>query len=593
VPGAGGVMLEGGILEFNLVERLIEMWRDRFTGAIRFENDGIIKIIYFKDGEVLSASTNDRADSVDEILMRAGKVSREHVKQALAKRKESETLGDALLNLGFITRKELTWGRRVQAINVIRSVGEWGAGTFTIVADYLPKREEGTIFPLPQLIVELIVTDPDRNKFEKALESGSAVFEKSPDYDKSFRQLGLNEDAEAVMAQVDGQRSASEVASVSRQDAFNSFKLLHALSLLGILKRKGVPAPVAVGVTDSFESAGVADASDAWAGEMPKFDLDDAPAVSVAPLPGLPDIGDLDALPESPMQSIPEPEPQMPAWDSSAIEAPAPEPALQAVDEQQWGFDEAQIETVQKATLPPPVDAPAFAPPIPPASARRTVSGTSVSSSGVGNSTSTLRKSPLRTPPPKRSRFGFVVALMVVFIIAGAAYAGFMWWQARENAPTAVVQRPVARPRVTTPPPVTQTIATVVPTAKPVPPPVTATVAPPLPRVAAGAPARRAAPDAGAATPASKYETMARDYAANPNASFAVQFAIVCEASNVTKALSNGGTNVWFVPISIKGRACYRMYWGRYSTRDDAERGMAALPASLRESKPAVVSISR
>jgi len=593
VPGAGGVMLEGGILEFNLVERLIEMWRDRFTGAIRFENDGIIKIIYFKDGEVLSASTNDRADSVDEILMRAGKVSREHVKQALAKRKESETLGDALLNLGFITRKELTWGRRVQAINVIRSVGEWGAGTFTIVADYLPKREEGTIFPLPQLIVELIVTDPDRNKFEKALESGSAVFEKSPDYDKSFRQLGLNEDAEAVMAQVDGQRSASEVASVSRQDAFNSFKLLHALSLLGILKRKGVPAPVAVGVTDSFESAGVADASDAWAGEMPKFDLDDALAVSVAPLPGLPDIGDLDALPESLMQSIPEPEPQMPAWDPSAIEAPAPEPGLQAVDEQQWGFDEAQIETAQKATLPPPVDAPAFAPPIPPASARRTVSGTSLSSSGVGNSTATLRKSPLRTPPPKRSRFGFVVALMVVFIIAGAAYAGFMWWQARENAPTAVVQRPVARPRVTTPPPVTQTIATVVPTAKPVPPPVTATVAPPLPRVAAGAPARRAAPDAGAATPASKYETMARDYAANPNASFAVQFAIVCEASNVTKALSNGGTNVWFVPISIKGRACYRMYWGRYSTRDDAERGMAALPASLRESKPAVVSISR
>ena len=243
-------MLEGGILDVNLVERLIEMWRERFTGAIRFENDGIIKIIYFKDGEVLSASTNDRADSVDEILMRAGKVSREHVKQALAKRKESETLGDALLNLGFITRKELTWGRRVQVINVIRSVSEWGAGTFTIVADYLPKREEGTIFPLPQLIVELIVTDTDRNKFEKALESGSAVFEKSPEYDKSFRQLGLNEDAEAVMAQVDGQRSASEVASASRQDGFNSFKLLHALSLLGILKRKDVAAPVAAVAID-------------------------------------------------------------------------------------------------------------------------------------------------------------------------------------------------------------------------------------------------------------------------------------------------------------------------------------------------------
>lgn len=86
---------------------------------------------------------------------------------------------------------------------------------------------------------------------------------------------------------------------------------------------------------------------------------------------------------------------------------------------------------------------------------------------------------------------------------------------------------------------------------------------------------------------------MAREFAATATGNFTVQFAIVCESSNVTKALNNGGTNVWFVPISIKERPCYRMYWGRFGTRDEAERGMAALPASLRESKPAVVSISR
>jgi septal ring-binding cell division protein DamX len=492
-------MLEGEIREIELVPRLIELWREKFTGAIRFEHDGIIKIIYFKEGDVISASTNDRADSVDEILMRAGKVSREHVKQALAKRKENETLGDALLTLGFITRKELTWARRIQVIGVIRSVSEWQAGTYTIVSDYLPKREEGTIFPLPQLIVELIVTDPDRQKYERLLESGSAVFEKAVTFDESFPGLGLNEDAEAVVKNVDGSRTAAEVASASRQEPFNAFKLIHALTVLGLLRRHqaiAVPEPAM-----AFEDAGaVNDAAELWSAPPPQFELDDAPPLSITATP-----------------------------NEVAMEAPAPpSPAAPA-----------PRRTVST--------------PMPPAK-RTTVAA--------------AKKKP---EPPTQSRFGLIVTLIVLFILAGAGYFGWQWWNGRQSGEAVAAPLPVRpAPR----PVVTQTVA---------PPPT------PVPEPAPAPPTQTIAP----IPPTSPYEAMARDFARNPSGNFTIQFAIVCEPSNVAKALNNGGKSVWFVPITIKGRSCYRMFWGRYDTREAGERNLANLPASLRESRPAVVTIPR
>src|ERR1051326_2376168 len=364
-------MLEGEINEINLVERLVELWREQFTGAIRFENDGIIKIIYFKGGDVLSASTNDRADSVDEILMRAGKVSREHVKQALAKRKENETLGDALLNLGFITRKELTWARRVQVVGVVRSITAWPAGQFTIVADYLPKRDEGTLFPLPQVLVELIVTDQDRQKFERAMDGGNAVYAKTAEFDDVFRKLGLNEQAEGIVSQIDGEKSVAQVATASGGDSFNVYKLLNALATLRVLNRVDSATAQPEFTLDDEESG----ASYSWnepdqpqPSPWPTFDLDKGEAlqqptleIQAPPQPEQPSSASAWDEEEDATAVAPEPPPiseeKMPAWDvpprtPAPAPIPVPVPPAAEAEEEQWGFDDAQVETVRRASTP-------------------------------------------------------------------------------------------------------------------------------------------------------------------------------------------------------------------------------------------------
>ena len=605
-------MLEGEISEINLIERLVELWREQFTGAIRFENDGIIKIIYFKGGDVLSASTNDRADSIDEILMRANKVSREHVKQALNRRKESETLGDAMLNLGYITRKELTWARRVQVVGVIRSIGEWADGSFTIVADYLPKRDEGTLFPLPQVLVELIVTEQDRQKFDRAMDAGAAVFSKTGDFGEVFGRLGLNEDADAIVDAIDGTRPAAEVAAASGRDAFNVYKLMQALATLGILSK-------AQALHEFSLTEGVAaDASDAWDDALttPAFDLDETVAAAqptiemsfnadetAAMSSSLPDRSAWDEVESDETGTL---TPPGPAWETplSTVAAPIPAPIEQQppepAEEPQWGFDEAQLETAQRGAAQP--------------SATR--------SSAV---------QPMRgVETGRKKRSGLWIALLLIAVVAGAAYAGFLWWQKRQSAPDVplVAQRqPVAPAPATTTTAATSTVtsATVaspvapntgtivelptstastdstatalVPTASAAPittPPVAQpmTITPPAPSVA-NTQQPQAATAATATGEPTRLDQMAREYAASPVGNFTVQIQILCNPGNVEQAMRQGGGNVWFVPQTIQGRSCYRVFWGHFATREEAGRAMASVPAGLRDPNAAVKPVPR
>jgi cytoskeletal protein RodZ len=642
--------LEGEIGEINVIERLVELGREGFTGAVRFENDGIIKIIYFKNGDVLSASTNDRSDSVDEILLRANKVTREHVKQALSRRKENETLGDALLGLGFITRKELSWARRVQVIGAVRSIAAWGAGTYNIVADYLPKREEGTLFPLQQLIAELIVTDNDRAKVERALDGGNAVFARGADFDEQFSKLSLNEEAEQIVTFVDGSRNSAEIAVAAGKDAFNVYKLLLALATIGVLTRKAQGT-----LEEDFASVGVADASDQWASPpepeppMSAWDAEEEPVkpmswdsdeAAIVPEQDAPELVHSEEPPTLEVPLVTEAPPPI------LMPSPLPPPTL-ARTEPQWGFDEAQIETARRAAVPVSSKSESKAPP--------------------------MKDAVKKAAKPDRWMAILIFAVVIVGLGLAAPYA-WTWWQARNAPPVPVVVAHKPRPRrgpgvmpppspaeivattttsttgttaamtgttgttgtmatttvatatvapattTTTKPPAVVAIKPAKPATTTAPPPSTAvTIKPAKPapsqatvitpntnttRIERNATGAATMTNSGGALPKvqaknddamrSHYEEMAQSFASQATGSYTVQFELVCQTSSLTKAVQAGGSNVWFVPIAYKGQGCYRVFWGHFASKAEAERGMTEVPASLRAgSKPSVVSVPK
>ena len=118
---------------------------------------------------------------------------------------------------------------------------------------------------------------------------------------------------------------------------------------------------------------------------------------------------------------------------------------------------------------------------------------------------------------------------------------------------------------------------------------------PHLERTPAGSATITNTPTAG--TPASdatrgKYDGMARDFAAQKSGNYTVQFELVCETASITRALSASSDKVWFVPISYRGRPCYRVFWGRFETSAEAISASKQMPAGL-GATPVVVKIPR
>ena len=358
---------------------------------------------------------------------------------------------------------------------------------------------------------------------------------------------------------IDGTHSAAEIASLSGKDAFNVYKLLHALALLGIVKGAG-SAEIEQAPADDLAAAGVADASDAWAAPQPEPE-------PIAP----------------PVRSAFDDEPE-PLPPPSSTPAPPPIAPPRYEPEQSWGFDEAQIETARAAT-----------------------------------EEESMPASEIVAKAAKSNRW--IALLFAAVVMIGLVFGGFAawnWWQARNALPVAPkitalpvvrAKRPHFEPPVTATPPVTTTTAATAPAAMVVKPaatpppakPATAmTITPSTTQVTRNAEGTATITNTASAAghPASNdqqrahYDEMAKSFASQAaTGAYTIQFELVCETASLTKAIRDGGSSVWFTPISYHSRQCYRVFWGHYPTKDEATRASREIPLALRGAAPVVVKV--
>jgi hypothetical protein len=150
--------LHGKIESTPLPDVLEQLRRERATGSLSVRCGEETKAVYFKDGQIVFATSSDVRDRLGETLVRYGKLSREGLERALEQYQKNaglKKLGAILVEAGLVSPKDLFLSLKSQVKDIIYSLFLRAEGAYQF-EERLPPDIIHLPFHFEELIAEII-----------------------------------------------------------------------------------------------------------------------------------------------------------------------------------------------------------------------------------------------------------------------------------------------------------------------------------------------------------------------------------------------------------------------------------------------------
>ena len=223
---------------------------------VRLETGPVIKVVYLQNGTIAFASSNEKTDRLTEVLKRAGKLTPEQIEHAQARIKPNVSLGKTLVELGYISPKDLLWGARMQVEGILYQLLFWEKGTYQVLEGPLPKEIVSLGLTAPQIIYNGILQTRDRDWILRHIGSPEAIYAKVPDFEQKYTEFHLG--AEQISANIDATHSLEEIAQSIGIDTFEVCKTVAALQVLELARPQPFkPTQMPLSVSETQEPQNV------------------------------------------------------------------------------------------------------------------------------------------------------------------------------------------------------------------------------------------------------------------------------------------------------------------------------------------------
>jgi hypothetical protein len=222
-------VLSGSLEAFGLPEVLTFLSESNKTGTLTLSNEGREAWLFFEEGSLVHAGSNQEQFRLGSILLRKKRISREDRERIdEVMRRDGGQFGQLAIQQGVLTEDQLRDFLKVQVSEIVYDIFVWNGGTFSFSRETaLPSHAVTISVDLPNLIMEGARRIDEWDQCVKLLPDSSAVFRvvSAPDDDK----IVLSADEWKVLFLINGVRSLEDLCHDSEEDPFHVYRVVYGL----------------------------------------------------------------------------------------------------------------------------------------------------------------------------------------------------------------------------------------------------------------------------------------------------------------------------------------------------------------------------
>jgi len=271
--------IQGTLTTMSLTDLLQFLAAGRKTGILKFDHDKITKRVYFRKGLIVGSKSNDPKEYLGQFLLHYGKLNEAQLQLAReAQRSSGAKLGEVLVELGYLSEKEVLEILKTRTLDAIYDLFVWTVGTFEFYDDESLPDDLILIEVEPTtVIMEGIYRLDELARYRMVIPTDRTVLELGPAWTPS---LNLGKELRQILFFVEKRMSVAEICYNLHASVFHVYGQLYDLINKGFARVAGeLPESVVTPFTE-VEDLPESVTEMIWSAER-KLDTDPGAALTI------------------------------------------------------------------------------------------------------------------------------------------------------------------------------------------------------------------------------------------------------------------------------------------------------------------------